>query len=98
MLMLLSVPFPVMFFLMVLQCQMTPRTEEPSHKGWQRLKLACPWFVHYDEQIMFLHVYWPFCQMVHQAFQDRSDWMNCLRDSMGRKKTLTRGADFKQLM
>ena len=63
-------------------CQMTPRTEEPSHNRWQRLKLACPWFVHYDEQIMFLHVYWPFCQMVHQAFQDCSAWVNCLRESV----------------
>lgn len=53
-------------------CQMTPRTEAPSHKRWQRLKLACPRFVHYDEQIMFLHVYWLFCQMVHQAFHDHT--------------------------
>lgn len=54
-------------------CKMTCRREEPSHNRWQRLKLACPWFVHYDEQIMFLHVYWLFCQMVHQAFQDHTE-------------------------
>lgn len=54
-------------------CQMTPRTEEPSHNKWQRLKLACPWFVHYDEQIMFLHVYWLFSQILHQAFQDHTE-------------------------
>lgn len=67
-------------------CQKTPRTEEPSHNRWQRLKLACPWFVHYDEQIMFLHVYWLFCQMLHQAFQDPSEWMHCLMESKKKKK------------
>lgn len=54
-------------------CQMTPRTEKPSHNRWHRLKLAWPRFVRYDEQIMFLHVYWVFCQMVHQAFRDPTE-------------------------
>lgn len=67
-------------------CQMTHTTEEPSHNRWQRLKLACPWFVHYDEQIMFLHVYWLFCQIVHQAFQDHSERIHCLMDFVGKKK------------
>lgn len=71
-------------------CQMTPRTEEPSHNRWQRLKLACPRFVHYDEQIMFLHVYWLFCQMVHQAFQDHTEWMRCLMETVKGNKQYSR--------
>ncbi len=63
-------------------CQMTPRTEEPSHNRWQRLKLACPRFVHYDEQIMSLHVYWLFCQMVHQPFQDHTEWTRRLMETV----------------
>lgn len=66
-------------------CQMTPRTEEPSHNRWPRLKLVCLRFVHYDEQIIYLHVYWLFCQMAHQAFQDHTEkctewwWQNSMR-------------------
>lgn len=69
-------------------CQMTspPRTEDPSPTRWQRLKLACPWFVHDDEQIMFLHVYWLFCHTVHPAFQDRAERTCCLLVTAEQKK------------
>lgn len=77
-------------------CQMTPRTEESSHKSWQRLKLACPRFVHYDEQIMFLHVYWLFCQMVHQAFQDHTKWMHCLMETV-KKNTQQNSLMWRQI-
>lgn len=53
-------------------CQTARSTEQPQSK-WQRLKLACSWFVQYDERIMLLHVYWVFSRIVRGAFHNQAE-------------------------